>query len=222
MGRPGVQGGERPVGVDASPVGLVEECAVETQAGPAPGAFVGATQLGLHAAHLQGRGDGPHRGLVAVVHPARGRQQLGAGVVLQLPPEGQGGLGQADVVRFGVGQAEDPGRAVGAAPDVTGAELLHQSHRPAPAGQPPRRSRAHGARSDHDDVVGLHPVQPAWWSGSRTGKPTAASSAARASSGSTTLIVVIPMARAGLRLTPRSSRNTASSGSMSSSAQARS
>src|SRR5205807_4726940 len=54
MGGPGVQGGERPVGVDPSRVGLVEEYAVEAHAGPAPGAFVGGAQLGLHAADLQG------------------------------------------------------------------------------------------------------------------------------------------------------------------------
>ena len=43
---------------------------------------------------------------------------------------------------------------------------------------------------------------------------------ARASSGSTTLMVRIPMARAGLRLTPRSSRKTASDGSIRSCSQA--
>ena len=43
-------------------------------------------------------------------------------------------------------------------------------------------------------------------------KPRTAASSASASSGSSTLIVVMPMARAGLRFTPRSSRNTASCG----------
>ena len=46
-----------------------------------------------------------------------------------------------------------------------------------------------------------------------SGKPTTASSWAIASAGSTTLIVVMPMAAAGLRFTPRSSRNTTSAGS---------
>ena len=47
-----------------------------------------------------------------------------------------------------------------------------------------------------------------------------ASSSARASSGSTTLIVVMPIARAGLRLMPRSSRNTASVGATAAAARA--
>ena len=42
-----------------------------------------------------------------------------------------------------------------------------------------------------------------------TSKPSACSSSASATAGSLTLIVVMPIARAGLRLMPRSSRNTA-------------
>ena len=48
-----------------------------------------------------------------------------------------------------------------------------------------------------------------------SGKPRTAASSASAASGSSTLIVVIPMVRAGLRFTPRSSRNTASTGKTS-------
>ena len=54
----------------------------------------------------------------------------------------------------------------------------------------------------------------------RGGSPTTCSSSARATAGSSTLMVIMPMARAGLRLTPRSSRKTASDGSISSMAQA--
>ena len=49
----------------------------------------------------------------------------------------------------------------------------------------------------------------------RTAKPSSASSSASASSGSATLIVAMPISRAGLRLMPRSSRNTASDASTS-------
>ena len=52
------------------------------------------------------------------------------------------------------------------------------------------------------------------------GKPTTASRSARACCGPSTLIVVIPIARAGFRLIPRSSRNTQASGFTSSSSQA--
>ena len=82
-----VEGGQRPVGVDASGVALVEEDAVEAHTGPAFGAVPGLAQLGLDRAHLQGRRDGPHRALLAVVEPARRRQQAHAGVVLQFAPE---------------------------------------------------------------------------------------------------------------------------------------
>ncbi len=54
----------------------------------------------------------------------------------------------------------------------------------------------------------------------RNGMPSAASSSVMAMSGSPTLIVRIPIAAAGLRLTPRSSRNTQSAGLTSSSSQA--
>ena len=47
----------------------------------------------------------------------------------------------------------------------------------------------------------------------RRAKPRMASSSESASSGSTTLIVAIPISRAGLRFIPRSSRNTASDAS---------
>ena len=55
--------------------------------------------------------------------------------------------------------------------------------------------------------------------GPRSGKPTISSSSAIAASGSVTLIVVMPMARAGLRLPPMSSRKTASFGSIASCSQ---
>ena len=51
-------------------------------------------------------------------------------------------------------------------------------------------------------------------------RPSTRSSSASAAPGSSTLMVVIPIARAGLRLTPRSSRKTQSAGSTSSSRQA--
>ena len=71
-------------------------------------------------------------------------------------------------------------------------------------------------------------VRHAWATGSggwtgggqERGKPRTCSSSARATAGSVTLMVSIPMRRAGLRFTPRSSRNTASVGSMSSVVQA--
>src|SRR5581483_2667579 len=54
----------------------------------------------------------------------------------------------------------------------------------------------------------------------RSANPTTASNSVSAASGSTTLIVVIPMAAAGLRFTPRSSRNATSDGSTPSSSHA--
>ena len=53
-----------------------------------------------------------------------------------------------------------------------------------------------------------HPQQLHGASFSVSAKPSTCSSSASASSGSVTLIVVMPSARAGLRLMPRSSRNT--------------
>jgi len=55
----------------------------------------------------------------------------------------------------------------------------------------------------------------------RTGWPSTASRSAIAWAGSPTLIVVMPIARAGLRLMPRSSRNTHSSGRTPTTSQAR-
>ena len=63
-------------------------------------------------------------------------------------------------------------------------------------------------------------VRAVGWSGQVRGKPRTCSSSARATAGSVTLIVSMPMRRAGLRFTPRSSRNTASEGSMPSVVQA--
>ncbi len=52
-------------------------------------------------------------------------------------------------------------------------------------------------------------------------KPSTCSSSVSAVAGSSTLMVVMPISRAGLRLIPRSSRNTHSSGSTPSSSHAR-
>lgn len=79
-------------------------------------------------------------------------------------------------------------------------------HDPGPlCGFPPEADRygdQHDSRYDEERETD-GPDQP-------RSRPSTRPSSARASAGSTTLIVVIPMALAGLRLMPRSSRNTAS------------
>ncbi len=118
-------------------------------------------------------------------------------VWLQEEPENMGGveLREGPALRALRRQPRDP---PGVAPRVR-EPGLRIAHGPRPgAGHPPRRGDARRV------VEGTSSAQP-------TGKPTTASSSARASSGSTTLIVVMPMAAAGLRFTPRSSRNTTSS-----------
>ena len=88
---------------------------------------------------------------------------------------------------------DDPAPAVG--------RCLHR--RLTPASGAWHRSRA---CQEHGDDSAVHRVR-------HRVEPEHASRSAIACSGETTLIVVIPIAFAGLRLMPRSSRNTTSSGS---------
>ena len=77
----------------------------------------------------------------AEVEAARLHDQLLAGLRLELPPALERALRQADVVRVGVGEAEDPRGAVARAALVPEAELLDEDRRPAPPGRGRARSR---------------------------------------------------------------------------------
>ena len=96
-------------------------------------------------------------------------------------------------------------------PPDHGVGLLAASRGPGGVGQPghrvgqdPRAGAAAAARPHLQRIV----------------TPRTCSSSARATSGSSTLIVVMPISRAGLRFTPRSSRKTHSDGSTPSCSQA--
>src|SRR5262245_63262548 len=73
--------------------------------------------------------------------------------------------------------------------------------------RPRARADAHGLCMPDEQQVHGYPA---------SAKPSTDASSASAASGSPTLIVVIPSSRAGLRLAPRSSRNTAAAGATSS------
>jgi hypothetical protein len=87
-----------------------------------------------------------------VVHAAGQVEQVLAGVVLQLAPPGQRGPGQVDVLGVVVGEAEDAGAAVGAAPHVARLEALEEGDRTTPPDEVPGGGRAHGPGPHHDDV----------------------------------------------------------------------
>ena len=102
--------------------------------------------------------------------------------------------------------ASPPSRRLPASPCRSGSVRITGGWQPGPA-----HPRAGGlVRTSLCPRSGLGRLDP-----QLNGKPTTASSSPRATSGSVTLIVVIPNWRAGLRLTPRSSRKTTSDGSTS-------
>ena len=109
-------------------------------------------------------------------------------VVGRLVPEGlEGPMGEGLVGHLGLLEAEHVGLG-------DGDPGLH-----------PGQAGFEGVDVPGGDAHGPLRVAPA---GQPRGKPTRTASSVRAWAGSNTLMVAIPMARAGLRLTPRSSRNT--------------
>src|SRR5690606_32244549 len=99
----------------------------------------------------------------ADVDPAGDGDELGFGLVLELPPALVCAPQEGDVLdSLEVGLADDPGAAVRRALIVGRPEPLEAEYREAALGKGIRCSATHGAEADHDDVGGGHVCSILW------------------------------------------------------------
>ena len=135
---------------------LEHDLALELDA-ETPSGFPCVQQLVLRRAGVERRPKG--RAVAARVEKAGERENLGPGLLLQLPPERQRFLRELHPLRLVVREAEDARRAVARPVRVADLELLEHGDVAAGAPERPGRGEAHHARPDDDDVA----LGQWWW-----------------------------------------------------------